>query len=458
MLVLIMAGLQFDLARARELASLFFRLTDIPCMITDSAGVVLYHAYSKRDSRHVCDIANFFTSPTKKDDDETYVNDSSQDIFGESSLGESDIPTASVCRQFHTNLMTRARRLGGQFFAFCPLSLTHFGTPIVRKHMIVGALLAGPTSLIRGEDLIAEDLDSNIVSKSQFAILQKHIQDVPLLHPDKAQAGSELMLELSSQLSDDTFSELRKKAHDQIVRLHLFSMLTEGSRTLGSVNDNLMMQEHFMREQALDRAIRERNDKKVFNLITEIQASLLLAFDDDVLSIRSKLQDLLVVISHAYSARGENVERICRQMELCRHKLQATRNIETLLFLFTEYVQKMRYASPAVTIKHTPGIAQKALTWIRQNYERDITLSECAAACHISDSHFSRLIREQTGRSFTDNVNFMRIQAAKILLAQSDEPIANIAQAVGYRDQSYFTRVFRRVEDQTPGSYRDSFR
>jgi two-component system, response regulator YesN len=60
------------------------------------------------------------------------------------------------------------------------------------------------------------------------------------------------------------------------------------------------------------------------------------------------------------------------------------------------------------------------------------------------------------GCRFTAYLNQVRIGKSKLLLKGSALPIVDIAGLVGYEDQSYFTKVFKRVTGVSPGRYRES--
>jgi AraC-like DNA-binding protein len=97
----------------------------------------------------------------------------------------------------------------------------------------------------------------------------------------------------------------------------------------------------------------------------------------------------------------------------------------------------------------------KALDFMRENLRRDISRDETARHAGISPSHFSRLIKERTGRSFTELMRQCRIDLACTLLQGTTLTLAQIADHCGFCDQSYFTRVFQEVKGVTPKQFRD---
>ena len=66
----------------------------------------------------------------------------------------------------------------------------------------------------------------------------------------------------------------------------------------------------------------------------------------------------------------------------------------------------------------------------------------------------SRVFKEETGTAFHDYRNAVRIGKARQLLLHEDLRITDVASAVGFDDQSYFTKVFRRFTGMTPLRYR----
>ena len=101
-----------------------------------------------------------------------------------------------------------------------------------------------------------------------------------------------------------------------------------------------------------------------------------------------------------------------------------------------------------------PLLVTKALRYIRENLHRDVTRDETARYAGISPSHFSRLLRVRTGRSFTELLRQCRVDLASELLLKTEESLAEIAIACGFCDQSYFTHVFQHAKQMTPKQFR----
>lgn len=88
----------------------------------------------------------------------------------------------------------------------------------------------------------------------------------------------------------------------------------------------------------------------------------------------------------------------------------------------------------------------------------DLTLANTAQAAFLSPNYLAHLVRKETGSTFTELVTERRIALAQSLLAHTTRRIADIAQAVGFRDEGYFSRRFRARTGVSPKDYRDAHR
>ena len=93
---------------------------------------------------------------------------------------------------------------------------------------------------------------------------------------------------------------------------------------------------------------------------------------------------------------------------------------------------------------------------LEQDYSRQWHLEELQDIAHMSRSSLMRVFRRATGRTPIDYLIRLRIQRAMELLRNSDLNVTEIAMEVGFNDTNYFTRQFRKIQQQTPSSYRKS--
>jgi two-component system response regulator YesN len=98
---------------------------------------------------------------------------------------------------------------------------------------------------------------------------------------------------------------------------------------------------------------------------------------------------------------------------------------------------------------------RRALQYIAANYMEHLTLDIVAEQAGLSPSHFSMLFTKIVGKHFRDYLTYVRVEESKRLLQSTDYPLAQIAAAVGFSDQSSFCKVFKREVGISPGKYRN---
>jgi AraC-like DNA-binding protein len=72
----------------------------------------------------------------------------------------------------------------------------------------------------------------------------------------------------------------------------------------------------------------------------------------------------------------------------------------------------------------------------------------------VDPAHLCRAFRRFRRRTIGDYVTGLRVQFVCRKLAETHEPLSDIAAQSGFTDQSHMTRVFKRITGVTPGSYR----
>ncbi len=94
-------------------------------------------------------------------------------------------------------------------------------------------------------------------------------------------------------------------------------------------------------------------------------------------------------------------------------------------------------------------IAQ-ALDYISKNYQEEMKVGDLAQACHISETHFRRVFKENMNMSVVEYINLVRIQAACELMKKTSSSMEEIARIVGFETVSTFNRNFKKIVGLSP--------
>ncbi len=106
--------------------------------------------------------------------------------------------------------------------------------------------------------------------------------------------------------------------------------------------------------------------------------------------------------------------------------------------------------------REIPYSLAKALEFIKNNYNKDITLDEIAKIACMSKFHFERTFKEHTKTTVYQYIKDLRFQNARWLLETTDMSLINVSFAVGYSDIQALNKIFKKNLGVTPTEYRRS--
>ncbi|GAB0167269.1 AraC family transcriptional regulator [Lysinibacillus sp. CTST325] len=99
---------------------------------------------------------------------------------------------------------------------------------------------------------------------------------------------------------------------------------------------------------------------------------------------------------------------------------------------------------------------QKAIQYIEEHFDEQLTISDVAKYINFSATHFSRLFKKETGRNFVDYVAFTRIIKSLPYLRKYDYTIEKISFICGFNTPNYFSLTFKKYVGISPTDYRNT--
>ena len=119
--------------------------------------------------------------------------------------------------------------------------------------------------------------------------------------------------------------------------------------------------------------------------------------------------------------------------------------------IFTEF---LLYTPMNVHFRDYATIAEETITYINEHFKEDVTVEELASRAGLSQYHFIRIFKKETGFTPHEYLVNTRIATARYLLKNSCLSVKDICYATGFSSESVFCSAFKRRQGMTPNQYR----
>lgn len=172
--------------------------------------------------------------------------------------------------------------------------------------------------------------------------------------------------------------------------------------------------------------------------------------------IKARVNELLVLLSRASIDGGADIEQIFWTNNSLIDELQQFTDLNQLNRWLSAVMHRyISYVFDFTDIKHV-DVIHKATEYIKQHYTSKLTLDEVANHVYLSKSYLSKIFKEELHCNFASYINNLRVERSKILLMDHAISLIDLASMVGFEDQSYFTKVFKKIVGVSPGKYREN--
>lgn len=341
------------------------------------------------------------------------------------------------CNAFLTHLYGayESERWDGKYIYYCPRGLVFIATPpLLSGQTMDYCLITGPILMTNTDEDVFEDALGDA----------DDLPRVPRLTTAQARALSELVASAVSSFALETVVPDVDSGRQAAMLQRMYDFSDEGEPRSYPIDNERRLQEH----------IRSGDKEAAQDLLNELLVHIYYTANGDLSVIKARVRELLVLMNRAAIDGGADVDEI---MDLCyRYELEVESldGIESVNRLIGAVLHKfISFVFDLNDIKHQNVVFQTT-AYIKAHLTEKLSLDEVAEHVYLSKSYFCRIIKDELGCTFTEYVNRLRVERSKILLTGTGMPIAEIACAVGFDDQSYFNRIFKKQTGIAPGSYR----
>ena len=409
----------FDLKLAQECARAISAACGVGCVVTDAAGR-LY-----RKEGYGCASCQLCLAAGRRPED---------------------------CVRSQIYGMAEAARFGGKYIYFCPMGLTCFVSPILKEEEVTAKLTVGPFLMVDRQDFIACDLEGQMgLCGHPLENVTALLDQIPYIPAEKVTAMSDLLFMAVGFLNNVSAANRMLEVQGSTA---IQSQITAYIQQIKS--DGAARPYPLETERALLRAVRNLNKGEARRRLNELLGYLFFSSGGDQTRIKAQIYELLILISRAAIDAGAGPEATLAANQRYLQDINELRDFDGLCVWFTKATGSLMDSVFDCAGARHASVIHQTVQYLNTHYSEKITMEKMARRVYLSPSYFSRIFKEEMGTPFTAYLNRVRVDRGKELLRRKDIRLTDIAQLVGFEDQSYFTKVFKKQEGIPPLRYRES--
>ncbi|RKL65411.1 hypothetical protein CR203_20920 [Salipaludibacillus neizhouensis] len=200
------------------------------------------------------------------------------------------------------------------------------------------------------------------------------------------------------------------------------------------------------REKLIMDGVRNGNEQEALTAF-EVYIFELKGEGFSLLELHQKMEDFMIVLRHTLKELGIDSKR--------RFQSTGITGNEELIVLCKEYIQYLIMEIMNWRMAHSQYSLIEVKDYIKENYDKNLTLEGVAEQLGLSPFYFSKLFKEKFQITFIHYLTDVRMNKAKDMLLQRDQSVKEVCFLVGYKDPNYFSRVFKKNTTFTPKEFKE---
>lgn len=357
----------------------------------------------------------------------------------------------SICQEVRVSAGKRAMEIGSSYIFSCHANLNHIAFPIIYKGSFLGSIQVGPFLMNAPDSSLVMDIRDRYgeFSMQDLLTLYDDAADIPQVSAEKVTQLSRLFYFLMSSLvtdSKDRFIINQKKLTQQ-------SKINEAIQMYKNAEPQLIIPYPVEKEKAMLSLIKEGNVKAAGDALSELLGYLFLLHGNNISAMRFRVIELGAVMIHTVLEYVEDSRKLFSLSDHFIHRVPGIPDLDELSYVMSEFLENIMECMLPTGSENNRLISQ-VIEYIAVHYSEPLTLQSVAEYISLNPSYLSRLFKQVIGMTFKEYLTFVRIEEAKRLLSYTDFPIIDIAVAVGFESQSYFSQVFKKTTGIAPNKYR----
>ncbi|MDP4133483.1 MAG: AraC family transcriptional regulator [Bacillota bacterium] len=374
------------------------------------------------------ELLNFLSKYTHHFSNLCKVNCNVFDVNLKEIQGDSFCKECNCCdyKNAHKYGCFEAQRWNGKYIYYCRAGFIFIAVVLIDDlNRIDAGVLAGPVVMGNIEDFIQE----NTIS----------ISNVPNFETSIVNDMAEIMAAVFTKKESTYNSEYENLLND-----------------IYKVRDILDEKIYYPidLEKQLQTAISDGDSDLSKELLNKLLGHIFFCSNGDFKTIKARVVELMVLLSRSAIDGGADLDQIFLLNKNYIEEVEALKTIEQLSIWLSGIINRfVGYVFEFNDVKHA-DVLFKAMNYIKQNYKEKLSLDDICANVYLSKSYLSKIFKDEMKCTLTNYISSVRVEKSKSLLLDNSLSLADVASMVGFEDQSYYTKVFKKNEGVSPGKYK----
>ncbi|MBZ4686571.1 MAG: two-component system, response regulator YesN [Clostridia bacterium] len=361
----------------------------------------------------------------------------------------------NYCMQSYIYGGQQSEKLGEAYIYFCPYGLVNWTVPVIKENKVRCFLTAGPVLMHEVDNLLVENAVKMcpMLDKRRKEIKSK-LSKIIVVDTIRVKYLADLLLKLAKIIMAEDAVDLNNKHELNIFNAHLVENINEIKRTYTLQGKNNKISNFQEKEANLITKVTSGDKEGAKKSLNQFLGYIFFYNADNIEIIKCKVIELMIRLLQVVTEVGVDYNVVSGiKYKYLKNLINAgdfneiSKNILEVLDYLIDCL------TPLINVKNRNTILI-AINYIRNNYHKDINLEEVAAQVGLHPVNLSKMFKKETGKKYTDYLNEVRIEASKNLLLRDDLPLVQVAFSVGFNDQSYFSKIFKKIEGVSPNKWR----
>lgn len=358
------------------------------------------------------------------------------------------------CRDSYKRASLEAAKWEEPYFFRCHAGLVIWAVPIMIQGISWGSIICGQVLMWEPDDFFFHELEKLNVGIENFENLKKRACQLEVVSPTRSQAAADMLFVVVNHIVRRKINSLEEidatRTQQQQIRREIEDRKRNNSPEISDYDNYLKKERKFLRYIRL--GDRTRANQTLQSLLTDLYTKTV----GDLETVKARILELATLTSRAAVEGGANAERIMKLLKEFNQEIEGFERVEKFFYKIQSIVETFLDGIFALADKKHLAIVKNARVFIMENYSTPLTVTDVAEHLYISPSHLSRLFREELDCTINDYLTRVRVEQAVEMMKKPEFSVAQVSKAVGFQNQSYFSKVFRKYIGVTPLIYKNS--